>query len=60
MESSASAPEFSVFELINQQGVGLIERVRKAEWHNGEESQPSAQLEESHMSYQPNLEEDPL
>jgi quinol monooxygenase YgiN len=63
MESSTCAPEFSVFELANQQGLELIERVRKAEWPSGEESQPSAQQEESRLSYQPHhkmIEENPL
>jgi quinol monooxygenase YgiN len=40
MESSASEPEFSVFELTNQQGLELIERVRKVERRGGEELQP--------------------
>jgi hypothetical protein len=43
MESSASEPEFSVFELTNEQGLELIERVRKAEPRGGEELQPDAQ-----------------
>ncbi len=63
MESSASTPDFSVFELTNQQGLELIERARKVERQGGEELQPAARQEESHMLYLPNhkmIEEDLL
>jgi len=63
MESSACAPEFSVFELTHQQGLELIERVRKVEWQRGNESQSPARQDESQMLYHPNhktIEEDPL
>jgi quinol monooxygenase YgiN len=63
MESSACAPEFSVFELTHQQGLELIERVRKVGWQRGEESQPPAEQNETQMLYHPNdriTEEDPI
>jgi quinol monooxygenase YgiN len=63
MESSACAPEFSVFELTNQQGLELIERVRKVGWQKREESQPAAEQDGKRMSHHPDhkvSEKDPL
>ena len=63
MESSASTPDFSVYELTNQQGLELIERARKVERRGGEELQPAAQKDDSQTLHHPDhklIEEDPL
>jgi quinol monooxygenase YgiN len=63
MESSACEPEFSVFELANQHGLELIERVRRVGWQEGEESQPPPEPDGKQMVYHPDhkvTEEDPL
>ena len=50
MESSARAPEFSVYELTNPQGLELIERVRSAGWQGGGGLQPAPERHERRMS----------
>jgi len=50
MESSARAPEFSVYELINPRGLELIERVRTAERHEAVVLQSAPERNERRMS----------
>lgn len=51
MESSVCAPEFSVYELINQHGLELIKRVRTAEGHKGEASQSHTEQDARRILY---------